>query len=208
MAGHGSKERLREAAAVALLSEPTLERAAAAAGVSVRTLKNWKRDPSFVALWRDLRQQVVEDAVTRLQQCTMQAVLALHKNLTCGRPSDENQAGKIILEHSLRSLEVFGLAEQVEALQAQVKELLAHHANQIPYANGQPPAAADRPAAAAGRTGAPGTAAAGPQPAPERGGVLSRPVAADGDAFLFGSPPDAGQPANGQEPHGRRLGAS
>jgi hypothetical protein len=54
--GHGEKRSRRgEAAIAALLTEPTIEAAAAKARISVRTLKYWLRQPRFQAAYRQAR---------------------------------------------------------------------------------------------------------------------------------------------------------
>ena len=83
MSGQGGKrERLEDRALAALLSEPTIAQAATAAGVSESTLLRWLAEPSFKARYRDARRQVVELAVTGLQQATSEAVATLSRNLT------------------------------------------------------------------------------------------------------------------------------
>jgi hypothetical protein len=63
MAGHGEKKgRKAELAIAALLAEPTVEAAAARAGVSAGTLKNWLADPAFRRAYRRARREVVEGA--------------------------------------------------------------------------------------------------------------------------------------------------
>ena len=61
MAGHGSKlPRKFEQALAALLSESSVARAAAKVGVSEKTLRNWLKQPDFVAAYRDAQKDLVE----------------------------------------------------------------------------------------------------------------------------------------------------
>jgi hypothetical protein len=125
MAGHGEKQsRKAELAVAALLSEPTIEAAATKAGVSTRTLKTWLKDPTFLAAYRQARAQIVEAAVTRLQQAATAAVLTLHRNLTCGRPGAEIAAAKTVLEQALRGVDFFDLLGRVEQLERRDKEIM------------------------------------------------------------------------------------
>ena len=124
-AGHGQKrERLEDRALAALLSEPTIAQAATKAAVSESTLLRWLAEPSFKARYRDARRQVVELAVTGLQQAIGDAVAALGRNLKCGVPASEIAAARTILDLAVKGIELVDLAERVEALE-QASELAA-----------------------------------------------------------------------------------
>jgi hypothetical protein len=117
-AGHGQKrERLEDRALAALLCEPTIAQAATKADISESTLLRWLAEPSFKARYRDARRQVVELAVTGLQQATSEAVETLNRNLQCGVPSSEIAAAKTILDFAVKGVELVDLAERVEALE-------------------------------------------------------------------------------------------
>src|SRR5215470_10392529 len=105
-----------EKAVAALLETATVEQAAARAGVGLRTLKRYLADPDFLRLYREARRQIVEGAVSRLQQLCLQAVLALHRNLTCGHPAAEIRAAATVLDQGLRGVELLDLAAQVDDL--------------------------------------------------------------------------------------------
>ena len=98
----GKRERLEDRALAALLSEPTIAQAATQANVSESTLLRWLAEPSFKARYRDARRQVVELAVTGLQQATSEAVETLSRNLQCGVPSSEIAAAKTILDFAVK----------------------------------------------------------------------------------------------------------
>jgi hypothetical protein len=87
--------------------------------VSARTLKTWLTQPDFLAAYRAARRQIVEAAVTRLQQVCLQAVLALHRNLSCGKPTAEIAAARAILEQAIQGVDLYDLAGRVEALERQ-----------------------------------------------------------------------------------------
>src|SRR4051812_4914883 len=132
-AGHGSKRPRREEAAIsALLACPTLDTAAQQAGISESTLRGWLRDPAFQARYREARRQVVEQAVSALQQAAGQAVETLRRSLTCGVPSAEIVAAKAILDQTFRGMEVLDLAGRIEQLEARLGE-------RRPLAQAQPP---------------------------------------------------------------------
>jgi hypothetical protein len=118
MRGHGEKQsRRQEAAIAALLSEPTVEAAAKKAKVGYRTLRVWLKDPAFNREYREARRQIVEEAVSRLQQTTLMAVLTLYRNLTCGNPGTEVRAAQVILEQSVKAVELMDLEQRVEELE-------------------------------------------------------------------------------------------
>lgn len=121
-AGHGNKRaRQEDAALAALLSEPTISTAAKKAGVSESTLLRWMADPPFKTRYREARRQVVEHAVSQLQQAASDAVSALSRNLTCGTPAVEVGAAKAILDQAVKAVELVDLAERVEQLERQAQ---------------------------------------------------------------------------------------
>jgi hypothetical protein len=104
--GHGQKlSRKQEQAVAALLSEATVQTAAAQAGVSPSTLKRWLKEPDFCATYRQARRELVEGAVGRIQAATGQAVdtlLAVAKN--GAKDGDRVRAAVALLDHALRGL--------------------------------------------------------------------------------------------------------
>jgi DNA-binding MurR/RpiR family transcriptional regulator len=113
----GKRGRLEDQALGALLSEPTIAEAAAKAGLSESTLLRWLADPSFRERYREARRQVVEHAITGLQQAAGDAVDALRRNLTSGVPSAEIAAAKAIIDQAVKGVELVDLAERVEQLE-------------------------------------------------------------------------------------------
>jgi hypothetical protein len=122
----------------ALLSEPTIEQAAARAEVGVRTLKNYLADPDFLKLYRSARLQIFEGSIVRLQQLSLQAVLCLHRNMNCGRPGVEVRAALGLLDQVFKGTEVFDLSTQVEDLRRQLAEVVAQHGNGRTQTAGRP----------------------------------------------------------------------
>jgi hypothetical protein len=109
------------AAALALLTEPTQEKAAQKAGVGLTTLRRWLELPAFQAAVRAGRLRMVEDTVRWLQAAGVKAVSTLVKNLDCGRPSVEVSAATAILDRAWHGLELTDLAARVEELERQLK---------------------------------------------------------------------------------------
>jgi DNA-binding MurR/RpiR family transcriptional regulator len=117
-AGHGQKRsRQEEAALAALLSVPTIAEAATLAGISESTLLRWLQEPTFQQRYRAARREVVEHAISGLQQATGEAVEALRRNLTCGVPSSEIAAARAIIDQAVKGVELVDLAERIEQLE-------------------------------------------------------------------------------------------
>jgi len=98
----------------ALLATGTHEEAARRAKVSARALRLYLADPAFQKQYRAARRAVVDNAVSVLQRVTLQAVLALARNLTSGRPASEVAAAKAILDLTIQRLELDELKAEVE----------------------------------------------------------------------------------------------
>jgi hypothetical protein len=89
----------------ALLSEPTLEAAAAKAGISTKTLKAWLKRPRFQAAYRQARRELVEGAIGRIQAATGQAVDTLVAVARDGKKDgDRVRAAVALLDHASRGL--------------------------------------------------------------------------------------------------------
>jgi hypothetical protein len=134
----------QEAAISALLTEPTIQAAAARAKVSARTLAYWLKLPLFLAGYRQARMRIVEHAITQLQRATSRAVSTLSRNLRCGKATTEVMAASKILEFALGSIEQFDLAQRVAELEAQLAQQGVTHANLEPHANGRAPSSPGR----------------------------------------------------------------
>ena len=115
----GKRHRQADAALAALLSEATIEAAAKKAGIGESTLLRWLAEPIFKARYREARRQVVEHAVSGLQQAAGKAVAVLVAIAEDGAapPAARVSAAKIILDQSFRGMEVLDLAERIEQLE-------------------------------------------------------------------------------------------
>jgi hypothetical protein len=96
-----SEAARQEDAIAALLRAPTVEAAAALAGVPKDTLRQWLKDSRFDARYHAARQEVLDNLIARLEQLAGNAIDALARNLTCGVPEVEVEAAKAILGHAL-----------------------------------------------------------------------------------------------------------
>ncbi len=94
-----------EKALVALLNASSVKDAAAASGLSEETLYRYLRNEEFRSEYEDAKRQVVESAISGLQQAATEAVETLRRNLTCANPQAEIRAAQLILDN------VFGNSE-------------------------------------------------------------------------------------------------
>lgn len=128
MTGHGEKlTRKQEAAIAALVELPTITAVAARVGVNERTIRRWLLVPTFQAEYRKARRRLVDTAVAGLQRLSRRAVLALGRNLRCGRPGDEIRAAATILEFCFKAS-----ADELEERLARLEELAAAQRNGQP----------------------------------------------------------------------------
>lgn len=112
----------QEKSLAALLTEKDLRSAAAKAGVSETTLWRWLKEDDFLAEYRRLRRDAVEQAAAQLQQASSEAVETLRKNLSCGNPTAENVAAKTILEQSIKTIEILDLQERLEQIENAIEK--------------------------------------------------------------------------------------
>lgn len=106
--GHGEKwTRKKDAAILALLSEPTVAAAAKKAGVSQSTLKRWQQIPSFQVELENARREVLQVAVNNLQS-SMQASVDTLANIAknAQKESDRIRAAVSVLTFGFRGLEL------------------------------------------------------------------------------------------------------
>lgn len=106
----------RERAQVALLTHPTVAAAAKAAGVGVRTLKRWLRDPVFLDAYRAVSRQAVDDAVARLRGAAGAAVDVLRAGLRSDNEALRLRAAGMILDN-LQRIDLGDLADRVSRLE-------------------------------------------------------------------------------------------
>jgi hypothetical protein len=108
----------KQAALAALLAQPSITKAAAAVGVTEKTLRAWLKDADFAREYRALRSQIVEHALGLVQKSTARAAATLRSNLKAARPADQIRAATAILRAALQGLEVGDILERLEALEA------------------------------------------------------------------------------------------
>ena len=74
----------KQKALIALLTQPTKEKAAAAAGITSKTLRGYLDDPAFQAEYRKAFAELVEDATRKVQQTLDPAVAVLREIMEDG----------------------------------------------------------------------------------------------------------------------------
>lgn len=111
----------QEDAIVALLNEPTLARAAKAAGVGERSLQKWMKEPGFLARYRELRRQAFEQAVAMSQRYSVLAVQTLAQVMASpsAAPQSKVAAAVAMLRFGRDGIEIEDLEQRIEALEAQ-----------------------------------------------------------------------------------------
>lgn len=110
----------RQARAIpALMSNPTLAKAARAAGVGERTLRRWLgEDEGFKVTYREARSEAMRQATARLQAAAGEAVDTLRELMGLrDRPDIRARAALGILTTSLKAEELENLAARIEALE-------------------------------------------------------------------------------------------
>ncbi len=98
--GHGEKQsRKRQMAIAALLSEPTLGKAAQKTGIGVTTLVRWMNQPDFRTDYQQACDAVLDAAVNRLKRVADKAVEALERNVEDKAPAPQQvAAAKAVLD--------------------------------------------------------------------------------------------------------------
>jgi len=110
----------KQKALVALLTQPTKEKAAAAAGITSKTLRGYLDDPEFQAEYRKAFAELVEDATRKVQQTLDPAVAVLREVM---EDSDENgqvrvSAARSVLEYGLKMTEQTDIITRLQELEA------------------------------------------------------------------------------------------
>jgi len=127
MAVNGAEDKTlthnQERAILALLRTRTVAEAAAEANVSTRTLERWLADNrDFISAYRATRNRVVENAISRLQEATSEAVECLKRNMSSATPSVQVRAASIVLEHAVKAVELYDLSDRLDQLSSYLEE--------------------------------------------------------------------------------------
>lgn len=118
------KEQKREVAICAMLSAPSLREAAKKAGIAEATLHRWLKDDSFKKDYKTAKRELINHAISRLQQSSEKAVNVLVKiaeDKNCPA-SARVSAAKTILEISLKTVEFEDLEQRIDELEKRISE--------------------------------------------------------------------------------------
>jgi hypothetical protein len=114
----------QEAAIVALLDEPTLQRAATKSKIGVRTIKRWlDEDPKFIAAYRKARRIAFTQAISMCQRYAPNAVNILARVMADPQtpPNVKVTATSQVLKFGREGMELDDLAARVEVIEQQMK---------------------------------------------------------------------------------------
>lgn len=125
-AGRSKQSRRREQLIAALLSQPNLEKAAAAIGISVSTAYRIRKTPEFPAEYLQARRDVVSQAGARLQQGCGAAISILLQTMVDRNspPACKVRAAAQVLEQARKLLESEDQELRIRRVEQQVAELV------------------------------------------------------------------------------------
>lgn len=126
MKGHGEKfSRKREQALAALLEMPTIGEAAKKTGVSAITLWRWLQDAEFQSDYRSAKREITGQAITRLQQASIEAVETLRQVMGNNEvpAAARVSAARTVLDVALKGVELEDFASRIESMERSLEQL-------------------------------------------------------------------------------------
>ena len=113
----------KQRAIIALLEQPSIQKAATVAGIGETTLHRWLNDKAFKDSFRAAKQQIVTQAISRLQSISGKAVTALVDILDDKNhpPSTRVTAAKAVLEMATKFIEIQDLQHRLEEIEKALK---------------------------------------------------------------------------------------
>jgi hypothetical protein len=117
----------KEAAILALLTSPNIEKAARSVGVTTRTFFRWMKEPAFDEACRAARRAAFGQTVARLQHASGAAASTLLKvMLESGTPpSTQVRAADSVLALTIKAMETDDIEARVAALERAAEEAKA-----------------------------------------------------------------------------------
>lgn len=100
-----------------MLTEKSVEAACVKAAIDPSTAWRWMKTETFKTEYRRVRRGILENTISRLQSISLQAIDTLERNLVCEVPAAEIRSAQIILEHSIKGLEILDLEERISYLE-------------------------------------------------------------------------------------------
>ncbi len=119
--GHGAKSvAVRERAILALLSEPTVTKAAAKSDVDESTLRRWiAADETFKTAYAEARQATFDAGMGRIQALTAKAVDTLEELLDANQyPNVRLGAARTVAEMAIHQHDAETILQKLEAIEA------------------------------------------------------------------------------------------
>jgi hypothetical protein len=109
----------QERAILALLSQPTLKKAASVVGMDETTLWRWLQEKDFHAAYMSARRETVGRALARIQQSTTDAVATLRSVMKDKQApaSARVAAAKTIIDYAVKAVTYDDLAKRIEELE-------------------------------------------------------------------------------------------
>lgn len=125
--GSSKQKRRREQLIAALLNQPNLEKAAAAAGISLSTAYRIRKTPEFQAEYLQARRDVVSQAGARLQQGCGAAISILLQTMVDRNspPACRVRASAHVLEHARKLLESEDQEVRLQRVEQQLAAVLS-----------------------------------------------------------------------------------
>jgi hypothetical protein len=120
MAGFPEKVGAKQQRAIlALLTSRSVEEAAGASNIPVRTLYRWLKEPAFDAAYREAKRAAFSQAIARLHQMAGAAASTLGKVMVDPKtpPSTKVRAADSILNHTGKAIELENIEARVVALE-------------------------------------------------------------------------------------------
>lgn len=114
----------KQKALLALLTSPTREKAAAAAGITSKTLRGYLADPGFQAEYKRAFSGLVEEATRQAQQAIAPALFTLREIVEDADESAQARisAARSILEYSMKLTETTDILARLDELETAMGE--------------------------------------------------------------------------------------
>lgn len=115
----------QEQGIIALLTQPTVTRAAESIGINPKTLHDWLNQPDFQKAYKAARSQTMDQAITRLQQAINTAIDTLIKVMGSDTAKDAARvtAARTVLDMAFKAYEVEQVVERLDQLEQKYEAL-------------------------------------------------------------------------------------
>ena len=107
----------KEKVLLALLETSSIREASQKSGIAEATIYRYLKDADFQKEYRTARRSLVETSISQIQKATAEAVETLQRNLHCENPAVEVRCAQIIIEASVKGVELIDVIERLEVLE-------------------------------------------------------------------------------------------